>query len=137
MPPEFASFRVLPSLASALEFGGASAAQLLPLVLQLGKNVAQQDYSTVILVHLVKLYASPDRGTRMALLDHLSEYADKLDKKTVVEKIWPNLVRNSMRLTVHVAHGHQQQTGFSDTVPVIREATVKSIILISDKVVPF
>ncbi|PSR88589.1 hypothetical protein PHLCEN_2v5116 [Hermanssonia centrifuga] len=116
LPPEFASYRVLPSLASALEFGGASATAILPLVLQLGKNVAPQDYSSVILVHLIKLFASPDRGTRMALLDHLPEYADKLDKKTVVDKIWTNL-----------------QTGFSDTVPVIREATIRSIILLSDK----
>ena len=92
LPPEFASYRVLPSLASALEFGGASAASILPLVLQLGKNVPPQDYASVIMVHLVKLYASPDRGTRMALLDHLQDYADKLDKKTVVDKIWPNLV---------------------------------------------
>jgi SCY1-like protein 1 len=80
-------------LASALEFGGASAAIILPLLLQLGQNVAPQDYASAILVHLVKLYASPDRGTRMALLDHLSEYADKLDKKIVSDKIWPNLVR--------------------------------------------
>ena len=29
-----------------------------------------------------------------------------------------------------------QQTGFGDTVAVIREATVKSIILLSDKVRP-
>ncbi|OSD01310.1 ARM repeat-containing protein [Trametes coccinea BRFM310] len=115
-PTEFASYRVLPALISALEFGGASAATILPLVLQFGKNVPPEDYSTVILVHLVKLYASPDRGTRMALLDHLPEYADKLDKKTVVDKIWPNL-----------------QTGFTDTVAIIREATVKSIILLSDK----
>ena len=91
-PVEFASHRVLPALASALEFGGASAAIILPLLLQLGQNVSPQDYSSVILVHLVKLYTSPDRGTRMALLDHLAEYADKLDKKTVSDKIWPNLV---------------------------------------------
>ena len=91
-PSEFVSYRVLPALASALEFGGASAAAILPLVLQMGKNVAPENYSSVILVHLVKLYASPDRGTRMALLDNLSEYVDKLDKKTVVEKVWPNLV---------------------------------------------
>ncbi|KAI0829897.1 ARM repeat-containing protein [Trametes gibbosa] len=115
-PTEFACYRVLPALASALEFGGASAATILPLVLQFGKNVAPEEYSTVILTHLVKLYTSPDRGTRMALLDHLPEYADKLDKKTVVDKIWPNL-----------------QTGFTDTVALIREATVKSIILLSDK----
>ncbi|KAI0688043.1 armadillo-type protein [Cytidiella melzeri] len=115
-PTEFASHRVLPALASALEFGGASAPIILPLVLQLGQNVSPQDYPSVILVHLIKLFASPDRGVRMALLDQLSEYADKLDKKTVSEKIWPNL-----------------QTGFNDTVPVIREATVKSITLLADK----
>ncbi|KAI0071715.1 hypothetical protein K474DRAFT_1775986 [Panus rudis PR-1116 ss-1] len=116
LPPEFASYRVLPALASALEFGGASAASIVPLIMLYGKNVPPQDYSSVILVHLVKLYTSPDRGTRMALLESLPEYADKLDKKTVADKIWPNL-----------------QTGFADTVPVIREATVKSISILSDK----
>ncbi|EIN12027.1 ARM repeat-containing protein [Punctularia strigosozonata HHB-11173 SS5] len=115
-PAEFASYKVLPSLVSALEYGGAAATAIIPLVLQIGKNVSPDDYSGIILAPLVKLYASPDRGTRMALLEHLSEYCDKLDKKTVVDKIWPNL-----------------QTGFLDTVAVIREATVKSIILLSPK----
>lgn len=77
---------------SALEFGGASAAIILPLVLRFGKNVSPEDYPTVILGPLVKLFASPDRGTRMALLDHLPEYAEKLDKKTVDSKIFPHLV---------------------------------------------
>ncbi|KAJ7647578.1 armadillo-type protein [Roridomyces roridus] len=113
-PPEFASFRVLPSLVSALEFGGASAATILPLVIRFGKNVSPEDYPTVILGPLVKLFASPDRGTRMALLDHLPEYVEKLDKKTMDTKVFPHL-----------------QTGFSDTVAVIREATVKSVILIA------
>ena len=31
----------------------------------------------------------------MALLDMLPEYAEKLDAKTVTDKIWPHLVRNS------------------------------------------
>ncbi|KAF9242051.1 hypothetical protein BU15DRAFT_44386 [Melanogaster broomeanus] len=115
-PPEFASFRVLPSLISALEYGGASAAAIVPLVLQFGKNVSTDDYSNIILVPLAKLYASPDRGTRMALLDSLPEYADKLDKKAVVDKVWPNL-----------------QTGFSDTVAVLREATVRAVVLLSPK----
>ena len=53
----------------------------------------------------------------MALLDSLGEYVDKLDQKVVVNDVWPNL-----------------QTGFSDTVAVIREATVKSIILLAPKV---
>lgn len=58
----------------------------------MGKNVAPADYSTQIITPLVKLFANPDRGTRMALIDHMNEYADKLDKKTVTDKIWPNLV---------------------------------------------
>jgi SCY1-like protein 1 len=83
---------VLPSLVSALEFGGASAAAILPLVLQFGANIPPEDYPDGILTPLVKLFASPDRGTRMALLEHLNEYADRLDKKTASEKIFPHLV---------------------------------------------
>lgn len=84
---------MLPSLVSALEFGGASAAIILPLVLQFGTNVSPEDYPNVIIAPLIKLYGSPDRGTRMALLEHLPEYADKLDQKAVSDKIYPQLVR--------------------------------------------
>ncbi|KAN0090665.1 hypothetical protein V8E55_004231 [Tylopilus felleus] len=115
-PPEFASFRILPSLLTALEYGGASAAMIVPLVLNFGKNVSPDEYPIIILGPLIRLFPSPDRGTRMALLDNLSEYAEKLDKKIVVEKVWPNL-----------------QSGFTDTVAVIREATIRAILLLSPK----
>ncbi|KAF8909893.1 armadillo-type protein [Mucidula mucida] len=114
-PPEFAMHRILPSLLKALEFGGASAATMLPLVIKFGKNVSSDEYQNTLVAPLVKLFASPDRGTRMALLDQLPEYVEKLDKKTV-DKIFPHL-----------------QTGFSDTVALIREATVKSVILLAPK----
>ena len=117
LPHDFAAFRVLPTLVNALEFGGATANAILPIVFQLGTHTSPTDYPTVVLAPITKLFASPDRGTRMALLDHLPEYVDKLDNKTVVEKIWPNL-----------------QTGFTDTVAAIREATVKAIGLLYPKV---
>lgn len=79
---------------SALEYGGASAASILPLVLQFGANATTEEYSNIVIGPLVKLFASPDRGTRMALLDHLTDYVEKLDKKTVSDKIWPHLVRD-------------------------------------------
>lgn len=91
-PPEFAANRVVPALISALEFGGASAATLLPLVLEMGKSLPPAEHSNRILGPLVKLYATPDRGTRMALLDTLPEYAERLDNKTVTDKVWPHLV---------------------------------------------
>lgn len=92
-PPEFASKRVLPPLLQALEFGGTTAAIILPLVLQFGAHAAPEEYTATIVNPIVKLYGSPDRGTRMALLDHLPSYIDKLDKKTVSDKIFPHLVR--------------------------------------------
>jgi SCY1-like protein 1 len=91
-PTEFAVHRVLPSIVSALEYSGAPATTIIPLVLRIGKNVPDNEYGDAILGPLLKLFASPDRGTRMALLDHLAEYADKLDKKTVDNKIFPHLV---------------------------------------------
>lgn len=115
-PSEFATKRLLPSLLSALEYGGASAASIVPLVLRFGVDVTPEEYTNVIIGPLIKLYSSPDRGTRMALLDHLPSYIDKLDKKTVSDKIFPPL-----------------QTGFSDTVAIIREATVKSMSLFAPK----
>lgn len=64
----------------------------MPLVLRFGADLSGEEYSATIVAPLVKLYASPDRGTRMALLDQLPSYIDKLDKKTVSDKIFPSLV---------------------------------------------
>ncbi|KZV89648.1 ARM repeat-containing protein [Exidia glandulosa HHB12029] len=117
-PSEFNAHRVLPSLVSALEFGGANAASLLPIVLDIGKSAppSGKGATPAWLAAVVKLFASPDRGTRMALLEHLPSYADTLDNKLVAEKVWPHL-----------------QTGFADTVAVVREATVRAISLLAPK----
>jgi SCY1-like protein 1 len=93
-PQEFATYRVLPSLVSVLEHGGASASAsaILPLLLLLGKNVSEDEYPTAVMGPVVSLFASPDRGVRMSLLETMDDYKHKLDKKMVVEKIWPHLV---------------------------------------------
>ncbi|KAG8744486.1 hypothetical protein FRC10_010051 [Ceratobasidium sp. 414] len=115
-PPEFTQHKILPALLSSLGHGGTTANAILPIVLALGKDLPPNEYSETIVGPVVNLFATPDRGTRMALLDGLPEFADKLDRNLVVNKVWPHL-----------------QTGFTDTVAVIREATVRSIILISGK----
>jgi SCY1-like protein 1 len=117
IPPPFLLYRVLPSLLHSLSLPTAPSSAMLPLVLELGKLVSPAEYPKLVLDPVIKLYASPDRGTRMALLDGLGEYADKLDSRTVSDRIWPHLV-----------------TGFADTVPVIREATVKAVFPLSSKV---
>ncbi|OCF77226.1 SCY1 protein kinase [Kwoniella mangroviensis CBS 8886] len=116
LPSPFVTNKILPSLLHSLSLPTAPSSAMLPLVLELGKLVSPAEYPKLVLEPVVKLYTSPDRGTRMALLDGLNEYADKLDNKMVQEKVWPNLI-----------------TGFADTVPVIREATVKAVFPLSSK----
>jgi len=98
LPATFATHLVLPSLLSSLSNPAmaTSAATTLPLVIQLGHYVPSDEYSKIVLEPVIKLFASPDRGTRMALLDSLPDYADKLDKKIVSDKIWPHLVSSQM-----------------------------------------
>lgn len=116
LPPEFVKYKVLPSLVKAFEFGPGGPS-LLPLILSLGEVLAPAEYSTSIIQPLVRMFATPDRAMRMALLEGLPSYAEKLDQKTVSDKIWPHLVG-----------------GFTDVVPIIRETTVKSILIIAPKV---
>lgn len=115
LPPEFTRYKVLPSLVKAFEFGPGGPA-LLPLILSLGTTLPPAEFSSSITQPLVRMFATPDRAMRMALLEGLPQYAEKLDTKTVSDKIWPSLV-----------------TGFTDVVPVIRETTVKSVLLIAPK----
>ena len=75
-----------------MEFAGAPALLIIPLILQLGVHAPVEEQQTVVVAPILKLYASQDRGTRMALLEHQEEYVNMLDKSTVSDKIWPHLV---------------------------------------------
>ena len=133
IPQPFLLYRVLPSLLHSLSLPTAPSSAMLPLVLELGKAVTPADYGKLVLEPVIRLYSSPDRGTRMALLDGLGEYSERMDQKTVVEKVWPHLVSSEftqcMMILIFI-----QITGFADTVPVIREATVKAVFPLASKV---
>jgi len=113
-----------------------SAPSIIPLVIQLGTYVPSDEYKSLVLEPIIKLFANTDRGTRMAILEVLPEFADKLDKQIVSEKIWPHLVSivDQYNSDPNLIDDGLQQTGFTDTVPLIRETTLKSIGLLSDKV---
>lgn len=97
LPPTFSTRLILPTLLNSLTLTTmtTSAPSIVPLVVQIGSYVPSDEYKALVLEPLVKLFSNPDRGTRMALLDALPEFADKLDKQMVSDKIWPNLVRST------------------------------------------
>ncbi|KAF9155097.1 hypothetical protein BG015_011065 [Linnemannia schmuckeri] len=115
LPQEFCKYKVLPELVQALEYGSGGPKVLAPIV-KIGANLEEQEYESLISSVLVKMFASTDRSIRLSLLENLSGFIDRINKKVVNEKIFPSMA-----------------LGFTDTAPIIREWTVKSVLLVIGK----
>ncbi|KAK3807812.1 MAG: armadillo-type protein [Benniella sp.] len=122
-PQEFCRYKVLPELIHALEYGSGGA-KVLPPIVKIGMGLDEQEYDTMIGNALVKMFASTDRSIRLSLLENLSGFIERINKKVVNDKIFPSMA-----------------LGFTDTAPIIREWTVKSVLLVisklSDKVINY
>ena len=123
--PEFLTYKVLPALLGALDHTpppgtiastSMQPSNLLPLVLRLSQPLPQEEWTKSMVASLIKAFASPDRLTRMALLENLTLYVDRLENKTVTDKIWPNLI-----------------SGFNDSAAPIREETLKAVLTLAPK----
>ncbi|KAL1920476.1 uncharacterized protein VTP21DRAFT_853 [Calcarisporiella thermophila] len=115
LPSEICKYKILNELINAFEYGSGGAKVLGP-IMKIGASLSDEEYEKTIVNSIVKMFASPDRAIRLGLLENLASFVDHLSNKTVNDKIYS-----------HVA------TGFSDTVPLIREWTVKSILLLAPK----
>ncbi|KAF9910597.1 hypothetical protein EC991_006156 [Linnemannia zychae] len=115
LPQEFCKYKVLPELVQALEYGSGGAKVLAPIV-KIGANLEEQEYESLISNVLVKMFASTDRSIRLSLLENLGGFIDRINKKVVNDKIFPSMA-----------------LGFTDTAPIIREWTVKSVLLVIGK----
>ncbi|XP_077214839.1 kinase family with ARM repeat domain-containing protein isoform X2 [Tasmannia lanceolata] len=115
LPRQIVLKKLLPQLASALEFGSAAAPALTTL-LKMGAWLSTDEFSVKILPTIVKLFASNDRAIRVGLLQHIEQYGESLSANVVDEQVFP-----------HVA------TGFSDTSAFLRELTLKSMLVLAPK----
>ncbi|KAK4383153.1 putative inactive serine/threonine-protein kinase scy1 [Sesamum angolense] len=115
LPREIVVKKLLPLLASALEFGSATAPALTAL-LKMGSWLSTEEYGLKVLPTIVKLFASNDRAIRVGLLQHIDQYGEALSSQTVDEQVYP-----------HVANG------FSDTSAFLRELTLKSMLVLAPK----
>ncbi|XP_071934386.1 uncharacterized protein [Coffea arabica] len=115
LPREIVLKKLLPLLASALEFGSA-AAPALTAFLKMGSWLSTEEFSSKVVPTVVKLFASNDRAIRVGLLQHIDQYGESLSTQIVDEQVYP-----------HVA------TGFSDTSAFLRELTLKSMLILAPK----
>ncbi|RKO89272.1 armadillo-type protein, partial [Blyttiomyces helicus] len=114
-PVDFCKYKILPELIKALEFGGAGAKALTP-ILKLANKLPQAEFDLSIVPIIVKLFASPDRAIRVTLCENMGHFIEHLDSRTVTDKIFPNMA-----------------TGFNDSSAIIREHTLKSVLMIIPK----
>ncbi|PON37894.1 Coatomer beta subunit [Trema orientale] len=115
LPRQIVLKKLLPLLASALEFGSAAAPALTAL-LKMGSWLSTEEFSAKVLPTVVKLFASNDRAIRVGLLQHIDQFGESLSAQVVDEQVYP-----------HVA------TGFSDTSAFLRELTLKSMLVLAPK----
>ncbi|XP_009590239.1 uncharacterized protein LOC107824750 isoform X2 [Nicotiana tabacum] len=114
LPREIVLKKLLPLLASALEFGSAAAPALTAL-LKVGSWLSTDEFSVKVLPTIIRLFSSNDRAIRVGLLQHIDQYGESLSAQ-VVEQVY-----------AHVA------TGFSDTSAFLRELTLKSMLVLAPK----
>ncbi|VDK89675.1 unnamed protein product [Litomosoides sigmodontis] len=114
-PDNIAKYRILPKLIHSYEYGDAGSHVLTPLF-RLGRLLDEDEYQLRIVPCLCKLFSSPDRVTRVKLLERIDEYASHLTSQIVNERIYGNI-----------------SSGFTDTSPAVRESTVKAIVSLADK----
>lgn len=110
-PDVICKYRILPALMSALEFGaaGGGGTVVLAPILDIGSRLPAAEYARDIIPCVVRLFGSNDRATRLQLLHHLPSFIESLSCTIVNGQVLTSIM-----------------TGFSDTNPVLREATVKA-----------
>ncbi|CAG8582491.1 14726_t:CDS:10 [Funneliformis mosseae] len=115
-PENICKYKILPELINALEYGSGGA-RVLPPIIKIGNTLDDTEYEQLIITAIIKMFAVPDRTIRLSLLENLGSFIDKLSNKVINDQIFQHMA-----------------TGFTDTAPIIRESTVKSILLIVSKV---
>ena len=115
MPAELSRSKVVPALVGVFDFGTPDYT-VLPVLLKIGVLMQPEEFQKRIVPCVVKLFASPDRATRIHLLQNLKSYIDHLSKTVVNKDIFQHVCM-----------------GFLDTNPAMREETVKAMSLIAPK----
>uniref|UniRef100_A0A1I7XM28 N-terminal kinase-like protein n=1 Tax=Heterorhabditis bacteriophora TaxID=37862 RepID=A0A1I7XM28_HETBA len=114
-PDDLAKYKILPKLILTYEYGDAGPNILIPLF-KLGRLLDEEEYQRKIVPCLVKLFGSPDRTTRVKLLERIDEFGPHLSAQVINDKIFTNIA-----------------SGFLDTSPAVRESTVKAMVSLAEK----
>ena len=132
-PEDFFKIKILPELLKSAEFGGGGP-RVFALVMRISTKLSDEEYTSQITPVVIRLFSSPDRALRVCLLDNLPLMVDHLSSKLVTDKIFPQMVSHCVWYTcIEYSSQSCKVTGFSDLAPLVREQTVKAVLVIISK----
>ncbi|TRX95144.1 hypothetical protein FHL15_003836 [Xylaria flabelliformis] len=114
-PEDFFKMKVLPELLKSVEFGGGGP-KAFGVVMKIAAKLTNDDFEARVQPVVVRLFGNPDRAIRVCLLDNLPSMIDRLPQKVVNDKIFPHMA-----------------SGFTDLAPIVREQTLKSVLVVIHK----
>ncbi|CAK7225979.1 Nuclear aminoacylation-dependent tRNA export pathway component [Sporothrix eucalyptigena] len=114
-PEDFFKMKVLPELLKSVEFGGGGP-KAFGIVMKVGTKLSNDDFESRVTPVVIRLFANPDRAIRVCLLDNLPLMIDRFTQRIVNDKIFPQVVG-----------------GFTDLAPIVREQTLKSVLVFVPK----
>ncbi|KAI8853543.1 hypothetical protein BC829DRAFT_413744 [Chytridium lagenaria] len=85
-------------------------------LLKSAKRLTPEEYEIMVVPSIIRLFALQDRAMRVTLCENLGSFSQHISNKLATEKIFPNLA-----------------TGFMDTSAVVREATLKAVLVLIPK----
>ena len=111
-PDAVNKYRILPQLIDALSCcsGMSCFPSILSSVLKIGATLTPAEFQAVIIPAVTRLFASTERLVRVHLLSSIDQYAQHLSAELVNDTIFRHVI-----------------TGFHDSQPILREATMKSM----------
>ena len=107
--------KVLPELLKSVEFGGGGP-KAFGIVMKISSKLSNDDFESRVSPVVIRLFANPDRAIRVSLLDSLPLMIDRFTPRIVNDKIFPQVVG-----------------GFTDLAPIVREQTLKSVLVFVPK----
>ena len=90
-PSGFLQHKILPEMLKSFEFGGGGS-KVFSIILSIGEKLSDDDFEKDIQPVIVRMFASPERGVRVVLLENLNRVVERLNPKIVNDKVFPNMV---------------------------------------------
>jgi SCY1-like protein 1 len=121
-PRNNCKYKILPLLLNTLKYGSNGSKSIVPILkigifsqnnYFIGKMMDEEEYKTIFIPSIIDCFENEDRIVRINLLSNLNSMIQFISEDIIIKKIYPNIVK-----------------GFVDTSPQLREATVKSMVLL-------